>query len=76
MAKKKKKKIFVIGGVVLVVLILVIWNLSRSTDKKVTVQGMEVVRVFAADNIIFVKGPVPGSRNSVVQIRSAVKASK
>lgn len=46
---------------------------GHHSDKTVTVQGLEVVRVFAADNMIFIKGPVPGSRNSLVQIRTAIK---
>lgn len=44
-------------------------------NKKVTVQNIEVVRVFAADNIIFVKGPIPGSKNSCLTIQAAVKKS-
>jgi len=42
-------------------------------NKKVTVQNVEVVRVFAEDNIIFVKGPIPGSKNSYLTVRPAVK---
>ena len=43
--------------------------------KPVTVQNVEVVRVFPADNLIFVKGPVPGGRNSFLSIRTALKKS-
>ncbi len=31
---------------------------------------------FAQDNIVFLKGPIPGSRNSLVSVRPAVKKSK
>lgn len=41
---------------------------------KVTVQNLEVVRVDAAQNIILVKGSVPGPKKSLVVIREAVKA--
>jgi large subunit ribosomal protein L3 len=43
--------------------------------KPVTVQNVEIVRVFPADNLIFVKGPVPGGRNSFLSIRAALKKS-
>jgi large subunit ribosomal protein L3 len=46
---------------------------GRHSNKTVTLQGMKIVRLFSGDNIIFVKGPVPGSRNSLVQIRPAIK---
>ncbi|MCP4676639.1 MAG: 50S ribosomal protein L3 [Deltaproteobacteria bacterium] len=44
-------------------------------DKRITIQNVEVVRVFSEDNLIFVKGPVPGSKNSFLTIKSAVKKS-
>jgi len=44
-------------------------------NKRVTVQNIEVMRVFPDDNIVFVKGPIPGGRNSVVSIQPAVKKS-
>lgn len=46
---------------------------GQQGNAHVTVQNVEIVRVFAQDNIIFVKGPVPGARNSVVALRPAVK---
>ena len=46
---------------------------GHHSHKTVTLQGMKIVRLFAGDNLIFVKGPVPGSRNSLVQIRPAIK---
>ncbi|MDJ0762255.1 MAG: 50S ribosomal protein L3 [Myxococcota bacterium] len=43
-------------------------------NKRITIQNIEVVRVFAGDNLIFVKGPIPGGPNSVVSISKAVKS--
>ena len=42
---------------------------------KVTVQNLEVVRVDADQNIILVKGAVPGPKKSLVTIKEAVKAN-
>ena len=42
---------------------------------KVTVQNLTVVRVDADDDIILIKGAVPGPRKSIVTIREAVKAA-
>jgi large subunit ribosomal protein L3 len=42
-------------------------------NARTTVQNVEVMRVFAEDNIIFVKGPIPGGRNSMVMFRPPVK---
>jgi large subunit ribosomal protein L3 len=41
--------------------------------KKVTVQTMEIVRIFPEDNLAFIKGSFPGSRNSLIQISPAIK---
>ena len=42
---------------------------------KVTVQNLEVVSVDAENNLILVKGSVPGPKKSLVTIREAVKAN-
>ena len=42
--------------------------------EKVTVQNLEVVRVNAEENIILVKGAVPGSKGGLITIRNSVKA--
>ena len=42
---------------------------------RVTIQNLEVVRVDLEKNVILVKGNVPGSKKSLVQIKSA-KATK
>lgn len=41
---------------------------------KVTVQNLEVVRVDAENNILLIKGSVPGPKKSLVTIKESVKA--
>ena len=43
---------------------------------KVTVQNLEVVRVDAENNLLLVKGSVPGPKKSLVTIKESVKAGK
>ena len=42
--------------------------------EKVTIQNLEVVKVDAEQNLILVKGAVPGSKGGLVTVRNAVKA--
>jgi len=39
-------------------------------NKRVTQRGLEVVEVRAAENLLFVRGSVPGPRNGYVEVRS------
>jgi large subunit ribosomal protein L3 len=41
---------------------------------KVTVQRLKIVRVDAADNLLLIKGAVPGHKNSIITIKKSVKA--
>lgn len=43
---------------------------------KITVQNLEVVRVDAENNLLLVKGAVPGPKKSLVTIKETVKAGK
>jgi len=43
-------------------------------NRKVTVQNIEVVEVRPQQNLIFLKGAIPGWRNGIVTIRQAKKA--
>jgi large subunit ribosomal protein L3 len=43
-------------------------------DERVTTQNLTVVRVDAARGLLFIKGAVPGSKGSWVEVRDAVKA--
>jgi len=44
--------------------------------KRITVQNLEVVRVDVENNIILVKGAIPGPKKSLVTLKETVKASK
>lgn len=44
--------------------------------KRVTVQNLEVVRVDAENNLLLIKGAVPGPKKSLVTIKETVKVSK
>ena len=43
---------------------------------RVTVQNLEVVRVDTENNLLLIKGSVPGPKKSLVTIKEAVKAKK
>ena len=43
--------------------------------KSITIQNLEVVRVDAENNILLVKGAVPGPKKALVTIKEAVKAA-
>lgn len=49
---------------------------GRMGHVKVTVQNLEVVRVDAENNLLLVKGAVPGPKKSLVTVRESVKAAK
>jgi large subunit ribosomal protein L3 len=43
-------------------------------NERVTVQNLQIARVDASDNLLLIKGAVPGSTNGLVLIRDSVKA--
>ncbi len=43
-------------------------------NERVTVQKLQIARVDAADNLLLIKGAVPGSTNGLVLIKDSVKA--
>ena len=45
-------------------------------SKQVTIQNLEIVRVDVENNLLMVKGAVPGPKKSLVTIKETVKASK
>ena len=45
-------------------------------SKQVTIQNLEIVRVDIENNLLLVKGAVPGPKKSLVTIKETVKASK
>ncbi len=42
-------------------------------NKTITVQKLQVVRVVAADNLLMIKGAIPGATNALVLIKDSVK---
>jgi large subunit ribosomal protein L3 len=46
---------------------------GRYGNERVTVKNLRVVKVLAERNLIFLGGAVPGSRGSLVTIRTARK---
>lgn len=44
--------------------------------KKITIQNLEIVRVDADNNLILIKGAVPGPRKALVTIKETVKSGK
>ena len=46
---------------------------GRLGNSKVTVQNLKVVRVDLENNMILVKGAVPGAKNSYLTIKAALK---
>ena len=44
-------------------------------NKKITVQNLEVVRVDAENNLLLVKGAVPGPKKALVTVKETVKAN-
>ena len=45
-------------------------------NKKVTVQNLEIVKVDAENNLLLVKGAVPGPKKAMVTIKETVKSGK
>ena len=44
--------------------------------KKITVQNLEIVKVDVENNLLLVKGAVPGPKKSLVTIKETVKSGK
>lgn len=45
-------------------------------NKRITIQNLEIVRVDAENNLILVKGAVPGPKKCLVTLKETVKANK
>lgn len=45
-------------------------------NKKITIQNLEIVKVDVENNLILVKGAVPGPKKSLVTIKESVKVAK
>jgi large subunit ribosomal protein L3 len=44
-------------------------------NQTVTIQNLEIVRVDAERNLLLIKGNVPGSRKSLIEVKSAIKGN-
>ena len=49
---------------------------GRMGDKKVTKQNLKVIYVDTENNLLMVKGSVPGKKNSIVYLKDSVKKTK
>lgn len=47
---------------------------GRMGGKTVTIQNLKIVKVDVARNLILIKGSMPGAKNSIIKIKSAIKA--
>jgi large subunit ribosomal protein L3 len=45
-------------------------------DEQITVQNLRVVQVREADNVLLIRGAVPGANGSIVVVRTAIKGQK
>jgi large subunit ribosomal protein L3 len=45
-------------------------------DEQVTVRSLDVIKIDAAQNIILVKGPVPGANNGYVSVRACTRLNR
>lgn len=43
-------------------------------NKRVTVQNLTVAKIDAENNLLFIRGGIPGARNKLVMVKGAVKA--
>jgi len=49
---------------------------GRMGNKKVTKQNLKVIDVDSENNLLMVKGSVPGKKNSIIYLKDSVKKSK
>ncbi|KRN29136.1 50S ribosomal protein L3 [Lactobacillus selangorensis] len=49
---------------------------GRMGHDRVTIQNLEIVKVLTDKNVLLIKGNVPGAKNSMVMVRSAIKTGK
>ena len=45
-------------------------------SKQITIQNLEIVRVDAENNLLLVKGAVPGPKKALVTVKETVKTGK
>jgi large subunit ribosomal protein L3 len=45
-------------------------------NKRVTTRNLELVRIDGDENLLFVRGAVPGNKNGIVRVRNAISGSR
>ena len=48
---------------------------GRMGNKKVTKQNLKIIEIDNKNNIIIIKGSVPGKKNSIIFLKDSVKRS-
>ena len=49
---------------------------GRMGNRKVTIQNLKVIEIDTTNNLLIVKGSVPGKKNSIIFLKDSVKKSK
>ena len=49
---------------------------GRMGNKKVTKQNLKIIEIDNENNLLIVKGSVPGKKNSIIYLKDSVKKSK
>lgn len=49
---------------------------GRMGNERVTIQNLDVVRVDADNNLLLIKGAIPGPKGGLVRVQKAIKSSK
>ena len=49
---------------------------GRMGNKKVTKQNLKVINVDSENNLLMIKGSIPGKKNSIVYLKDSIKKSK
>ena len=47
---------------------------GRHGNLRVTIQNLEVVKIVPENNLLLIKGSIPGAKKSLVIVKNAVKA--
>ena len=48
---------------------------GRMGNKKVTKQNLKIIQIDSKNNLLIVKGSIPGKKNSIIYLKDSVKRS-
>ena len=48
---------------------------GRMGNKKVTKQNLKIIQIDSQNNLLIVKGSIPGKKNSIIYLKDSVKRS-